>query len=288
MTGGALPFIVRRNLALYFRDRMAVFYSMLGALVVLALYAFFIRDAYVTGLEAPGAANATDLWMIGSLMAIVPVTTSLGALGAFVSDREHKRANDFAVSPVSPLAITGGYLLSTMLIATAMSLGVLALSQAFMLAVGGTTMGGIQFAKVLGVLAISVLSSTSILFLVVTFLRKESAFGGISTAVGVFSGFVVGAYIPLGDMPGGVSSAFSVLPMSSSASLFREILAADAAASMYAGAPPSELIDHRAYVGFDLYVGDFMLEPWMCAAVILASAVAAFLLAVLNLRRGLA
>ena len=44
--------IVGRNLRLYFRDRMGVFFSLLAALILFLLYTLFLGDLQSSALEA--------------------------------------------------------------------------------------------------------------------------------------------------------------------------------------------------------------------------------------------
>ncbi len=278
-------YFTRRNLLSYFRDRGTVFYSLLGALVILGLYIAFLRSAFVSDLNAPGAANVIDLWMVAGIMAVVPVTTALGALGIIVNDREAGGFKDFAVSPVSPITLTCGYVLAAMAVSTLMSLITLALCQIYIISLGGSVLSGVQFAKVLGILALSVLSSSSILFFIISFIKSEGGFTGLSLTMGVLSGFFVGMYVPLGNLPKTVADVFSALPMSQSASLFRNVMGGERANGLFEGAPPEALTDFRYDMGFDLYAGSWVYEPWISVAILAVSAAVFFILAVLNVSR---
>lgn len=253
--------------------------------MILGLYAAFLRTAFVSDLEFPGAANVIDLWMIAGLMAVVPVTTSLGALGILVNDKTSGGFRDFAVSPVSPMSMTFGYILASVAVSLLMSVIVLVFCQIYMAAIGGTVLNAVQLVKVLGVLALSVLSSASVLFFMVTFINTDGGHSGLSMAVGILSGFIVGMYIPLGNLPGAVAGVFSAMPMSHSASLFRDIIGGEKTSELFAGAPPGMLSDFRHDMGFDLYAGSWAYEPWVSVAILAVSAAVFFVLTVLNVGR---
>ena len=99
--------ITGRNLRLYVRDPLNVFFSLLGALIVLLLYVFFLGSLQESSISdaIPGADPAlisgfVDSWMFGGILALTTMTASLGALGVFVEDAESGRFRDFLVSPV--------------------------------------------------------------------------------------------------------------------------------------------------------------------------------------------
>ncbi len=69
--------ITGRNLRLYFRDRLGVFFSLLGALVLFLLYMLFLRSLQTSSLESsfPDASPATisafvDTWMFAGIISI--------------------------------------------------------------------------------------------------------------------------------------------------------------------------------------------------------------------------
>ena len=43
--------LVIRNLKLYFKDKGAVFFSLLGVLIVIGLYILFLGDTFTDGLK---------------------------------------------------------------------------------------------------------------------------------------------------------------------------------------------------------------------------------------------
>ena len=277
--------LTKRNTTLFFRDRASVFFSLMGALVVLGLYAFILRDSFISGTGLPGAAEVTDLWLVGGLLAIVPVTTTAGSLGLLVSDRYSGRTEDFRASPASAYVLTIGYVLSTFVVGCVMSITTLVLCEAYIVATGAPIIGAVQLMRLLGVLLLSVLSSTSILFFVTSFIWSEGGFSGLSMIIGVMVGFVAGVYVPLGMLPGPVGFACSMLPVTHSAALFRDILAGPSAEEMFSGAPDVQLETFRHDLGYDLYLGDWMFPEWSGVAILAVTAAAFFVLAAFNMNR---
>ncbi|HKM09651.1 MAG TPA: ABC transporter permease [Candidatus Methanomethylophilaceae archaeon] len=284
----SLSAMTKRNMLMFFRDRMSVLFSLLGALVVIGLYVFMLRASFISGLPEINsgiAARTTDLWLVAGLMAIVPVTTTGGALGILVSDRYSGRIRDFNSSPASSYSLTGGYMLSTLIVGSLLSILTLLLGMVYIVAIGEEMLSLMQMAKVLGLLLISILSSTSIMFFLTSLIWSEGGFTGLSLTVGIMAGFITGVYVPLGLLPTSVASFCSLLPMTHSASLFRDIMAGPSAEDMFLGSPQGSLETFRADLGYDLYLGDWMFPEWSSVVIIVASAAIFFLLAVAVMNR---
>ena len=105
-----MKIMVKRNLKIYFQDKASVFFSMLSVIIIFALYIFFIGDSISSGLKfLPHPNRLMRAWMLAGMLASASITTSLGAYGVMISDRENKTIKDFYSSPVSRRQIAGGY-----------------------------------------------------------------------------------------------------------------------------------------------------------------------------------
>ena len=109
--------ITGRNLRLYFRDRLNVFFSLLGALVLFLLYTLFLGNQQTTGLAEtfPQASEEdikgfVDAWMFAGIVGITAITTGLAAVTVIVDDTASGRFHDFLVSPIRRGQLGLGYL----------------------------------------------------------------------------------------------------------------------------------------------------------------------------------
>lgn len=82
-----------RNLRLFFRDPLNVFFSLMGALIIFVLYALFLGNLQMLSISAavPEASaqqvrGFVDAWMLAAVVALSAMTTPLGALSVFVED----------------------------------------------------------------------------------------------------------------------------------------------------------------------------------------------------------
>jgi multidrug/hemolysin transport system permease protein len=99
---------IKRNLKLYFRDKSAVFFSLLSVFIIIALYAVFLGDAWMSG-SMKQIENARELmndWLIAGLLSVASVTTTMGAFGVMIDDKTRKIDKDFYSSPIKRSKIT--------------------------------------------------------------------------------------------------------------------------------------------------------------------------------------
>ena len=91
----------RRNLKLFFRDRAAVFFSLLAVFIIIGLYVLFLGETVMGNLEGvSGGRFLMDSWIMAGLMAVTSVTTTMGAVAVVVDDRAKGIAKDFHTSPL--------------------------------------------------------------------------------------------------------------------------------------------------------------------------------------------
>lgn len=283
-SANAVLSLTKRNILLFYRDRSAVFFSFLGAIIILALYVLFLRENYLSGMGSnPGATAVVDGWMMAGVVAVTSVTTAGVFLQCMVNDRSTSITDDFLSSPMKPAVFTMGYILSTFLVSLLMSLTVMALALVYLFSNGAAIPAG-NMLLAAGVLLPSVLSASGIMFFLATFIRTEAAYGGFNTVVGTMMGFVTGTYIPVGFLPESVQNVVGSLPASHAAMIFRDLFGGDGIDAMFFGDTAAANV-FRDAMGFNLYVGGFRIEPWMGIAVMLITAVVFFALGTYNVHR---
>ncbi|SFI38536.1 MULTISPECIES: ABC transporter permease [Microbacterium] len=283
--------IVGRNLRLFFRDRLNVFFSLLGAVILFGLYTLFLGNLQTTDLaeSLPGASTGevqafVDSWMFAGIVLITTVTTGLGGLSVLVDDDQSGRFRDFLVAPLRRGQLVLGYLLSAVLVAVLLSVLVLAISILYLGVVRGSWMSVPAVLRSLAIVVLACVSFTALSALIVSFVRTNGAFSGLATIVGTILGFVAAAYIPIGVFPAGVASVVAALPFAQAGMLLRREFADDTLAQMTAGVPEaSEPL--RAVYGLDLTIGDWAVPSWFVVAVLVVVAVVCTALSARLMRR---
>ena len=213
-----------RNLKLFFRDRPAVFFSLLAVFIIIGLYVLFLGETVMGGLEGiPGARFMMDSWIMAGLMAVTTVTTTMGAVGVVVDDKAKGIAKDFLTSPLKRTTLVGGYLISTLVVGVIMSLVAFVMAELYIVGSGGDFLPWANLLKVLGLLVLSTMASGAMMFFLVSFFKTQNSFGVASTVLGTLIGFLMGIYVPIGVLPGAVQTVIKIFPISHAAALFRQV-----------------------------------------------------------------
>ncbi len=280
-----MTFMIKRNLRVFFRDRAAVLFSLLAVFIIIGLYALFLGDVWMSDLPKENGRFLIDSWLIGGLLAVTSVTTTLGAFGIMVEDRADKIAKDFYAAPIKRRDITLGYLLSVCIIGLIMSLVALVLSEAYILLGGGEPLGFTALLKVLGLILLCTLASTAMMGWIVSFFKSRNGFTAASTIVGTLVGFVAGIYLPIGQLPEAVQTVVKVFPVSHAAALIRQIVMQAPTEMVFAGAPADAVSGFKEMMGVTFKLGNLTVTPLMSMLFLAASTVLFLGLAMANMAR---
>lgn len=223
-----------RNLKIFVKDKANIFFALLAPLIVLGLYILFLgktqTDALLEALKSMGITDAgeevrsfADCWMLSGAMASAGVTVPLCACGVMVQDATRGIRNDLLASPVPRWMPSAAYFLSVVLAGFLIGLAVLVLCLGWLALSGSWFLTALEVLGLVGLLLLSVLSSSTLLVFVVSFFRTEGAFTGLNVILGTVIGFLIGAYMPLSMFPRGVQYVTLFVPGSYSAALFRNL-----------------------------------------------------------------
>lgn len=281
-----MKIMVKRNLKIYFQDKAAVFFSMLSVIIIFALYIFFIGDSISSGLKfLPHPNRLMRAWMLAGMLASASITTSLGAYGVMISDRENKTIKDFYSSPVSRRQIAGGYIITGFIISIIMSIFTLIFGEIYMSMIGGAVLDMDILLKLFGVIVLSAFASSAIASFIISFLKTNSAYSAASMIVGTLIGFLVGAYIPIGNLPENVQWLVKYFPCAHSAVLYRQLLMESSIKENFANQPTAVLKETKEILGVVFVYNGHTASAWMSVVALLITGVVFYLLAVLVLIR---
>lgn len=284
----AVAVLTGRNLRLFFRDRAGVFFSLLSALILIALYATFLGNLQIDNLtEKLPRASAGDIrwfvntWVFAGITMITTLTTALASLSIFVDDKSSGRFRDFLVSPVRRSHLIFGYFFASFIVSFLMTMIIIVIGQAFLFSQGDEILAPLRLLEVLGYVALSSAAYAALSSFIVTFLRSSGAFAALSTVVGTVIGFLAGAYIPAGTLPAGVVNALNALPFAQSAMLMRQPYTAQSLDALTAGPHADEAADTvRTFYGITGSVGDLVVSVpvavgMLCLVLVVFSALGA-------------
>ncbi len=242
--------LTKRHIQVFYRDKGAVFFSLLSPLIVFLLFLLFLGVTQLTSLKEslPNVDESKlslfiNSWAYAGIVMTTAITTGLAALGVFVADRESGRFTDFAISPVPRWKVVVSYLLATASIATIITTVVYIAAQIHLLMQGATIPTPEILIQTVGRYLLIVFSFAALSSLVITFIKSNSAFTSLSVIVGTGIGFMAGIYVPLGIMSASVANVLNVLPFAQAAVLLREPFVSVPLENIWEG-QPVQVVEH--------------------------------------------
>lgn len=230
--------LLQRNNKLFRRDRTQVFFSLLSVFIVLFLYILFLQKSQLDAIESmipmtSGVKILVNEWMVAGILSIMGVTTTLGALGLYVRDREEGVFLDLLTTPMRALQLQLSYVINAWIIGMAFSLIGLALCEVFIVATGGDVLAFPAMLKVIGFLALGVTASSAMNCVLILFTNRQSSFSTLGTIVGTAIGFFCGVYVPIGVLPEFVQKIITAFPISHYTSLLRQEMMGDSLETVF-------------------------------------------------------
>ncbi len=278
--------IAKRNMKLFFRDKSSVFFSLLAVFIIIGLYVLFLGDVFSSDMdEFPNPAFLMNSWIMGGMLAVTAITTTMGAFGIMVEDRSNKILKDFYTSPLKRTKLAGGYIIASVAVGIIMTLVTLVLAEIFIVAKGGELLELDTMLRVLGLIVLSVVSGSSMVFFMVSFFSSNNAFATASTVLGTLIGFLTGIYVPIGSLPDGVQFVIKCFPPSYAAAMLRQNMMQKALDVNFAGIPAQYTDSFKETMGVILKFGDHVVTTQESILILIATTVLFYGLSVINLSR---
>lgn len=278
--------LAQRNFKLFFRDKSTVFFSLLAVLIIIGLYVLFLGDTIAGDMtDIKNARFLIDSWIMGGLLAVTSVTTTMGAFGTMVEDRAKGTAKDFFASPLKRYKIAGGYVISSFMVGFIMCMITFILAEIYIVVNGGELLSMLSMVKVLGIILLTVLSSSAMVFFLVSFFSSVNAFATGSTVIGTLIGFLTGIYIPIGNLPDAVQLVIKIFPVTHAGVLFRQVFMEEPLKTAFGPLPAKAGETFREDLGIVLTFGDYSLQASTHILVLLGATCLFFALAVWNISR---
>ena len=254
-----MKMLIKRNLLLFFRDRANVFFSMLAVFIVIMLYIIFLADLMMSQIEvgivhaqAQEIRRVVSGLVLSGTIAIATVSSCLNATARIVIDREAV-AKDFFISPISRSKLMFSYVIASGIIGFIMSGLALITTIVYLSLSYGDFPSIANLVLLLLTLFLGILSANSMMFLLTCFVKSRNAYASLGSIVGTLVGFLIGVYIPIGQLPNGVAWVVRIFPTSHTASMFRQILAGDVLDDL--GAPPAVVAEINEFMGVTFTFG---------------------------------
>lgn len=276
----------KRNLKMFFRDKTGVFFSLLGVLIVIALFAFFLGDTYLDSMkDVKDADQIINSWIVAGILAITSVTTAMGAFGSMVDDKAKNITKDFYSSPVKRKSLVMGYIASSFIIGLIMTIIALLLGELYIVVKGGELLAPIALIKTLGIVTLTSLSNTAMVLFIVSFLSSSTAYSTASTVVGTLIGFITGIYVPIGNFAESIQFFIKIFPTSHGASLLRQTVMDVPMSNSFAEVPDKYIEEFKEVLGITFKFGENEVSHLVSILVLVASIILFSLLSAFNLSR---
>ena len=275
---------VSRNLKVFFRDKTAVFFSLLAVLIVLGLYIFFLGDVWVDSFpNIKGVKNLMNCWIIAGLIGVTSVTANMGAFGTMIEDKSKNKIKDFYVSPIKKSKIVGGYIISSFIVGSMMSVVTLIISQIYLVYSGVDVLNFKELTEVFLIILMTSLSNSAMILFIVSLFSSEKAFSTASAIVGTLIGFITGIYLPISMLPDSVQIIVKLFPTSHGISILRQIFMKKQMDISFADVPTNYINEFKESMGVVYYINDKLVSNTASVFILIASTIIFFFLAVLIL-----
>ncbi len=262
--------LLKRNVLLYIRDYVLVFFSVLSMLIVLALMVIFLGDmnsknvvdalaqfggsARDTAADEKNAAYLIQMWTLAGILIVNAVTITMTVMGTMVQDEAKNRLASFYMAPVKRVQIAFGYIFSSWVVGIGMCMLTLVLGEIYMALRGYPLLAAADWLKLFGMIVLNTFVYASAAYLLALFIHSESAWSSMLTIVGTLVGFVGAIYLPMSMLPEGVSKVLKCLPVLHGAAMMREVCIRDAAGQTFSGLPKGVEDAFRQQMGVSVFI----------------------------------
>ena len=262
MTG--LFALVKRNTKLYFKDKGMFFSSLITPIILLVLYAAFLKsvydDSFRSALAAAGVTISDSVinacvggQLISSILAVSCITVAFCSNLLMIKDKTSGARHDLTISRISLGTLGLSYYLSTLLSTLIISVTALAVCLGYLAAVGWFMTAGDVLLMLLDVFLLTMFG-TALSSCVNFFLSTDGQASAVGTIVSAGYGFICGAYMPMSSFGAGLQKVLSFLPGTYGTSLIRNHAMQGSFAEMEHLGFPAEVISAiRDSVDCNLY-----------------------------------
>ena len=224
--------LCKRNVKLYFKDKGMFFCSLITPVILLVLYATFLKRVYDEAFRASLAnagANIPDALingcvggqLVSSLLAVSCVTVAFCSNLLMIRDKTSGAIKDLTITPVKTGVLGLSYFLSSLASTLIIGLAAMTISLVYLAVVGWY----LTFADVLNLLLIVILLTTfgtALSSCINYFLSTDGQASAVGTLVSSLYGFICGAYMPISSFGEGLRNVLAFLPGTYGTSLLRD------------------------------------------------------------------
>lgn len=222
--------LIKRNTKLFFLDKGMLLSSLITPMILLVLYATFLKDIFYDSFaqslpEGFTVSKSLIEGMVGgelvsSILAVSCVTVAFCSNLIMVQDKVNGARKDLLITPVKKSVLSLSYYVATLINTLIVCFTAAAACFIYLAIVGWY----LSFTDVLLILSDTILLSmfgTALSSIVNSFLTTQGQMSAVGTIVSAGYGFICGAYMPIHSFGDGLQKVLSFLPGTYGTSLMR-------------------------------------------------------------------
>ena len=245
--------LVERNVKLYFKDKGMFLTSLITPIILLVLYATFLKNVFESsfrdGLAEAGVTLSNKIMMgcvggqlVSSLLAVSCVTVPFCSNLLMVQDRISGARKDLTVAPTNYGVLALAYYVSTLVSSLIICLSATVVCLGYLAVIGWCMSVADVFLGILDVILL-VLFGTALSSCVNFLLTSQGQATAAGTVVSAGYGFICGAYMPISSFSPGLQKVLAFLPGTYATSLMRNHFMGGSFREMADNGFPAEVIE---------------------------------------------
>lgn len=272
--------ITSRNLKIYFRDKGAVFFSLLSMIIVICLMVFFLGDMSIDGIvellsQFPERDVAEDeknaellilVWTCAGILSINAVTVTLAVYSVMIKDKTSGKLNSIYTAPVSRAKIAAGYISAAWIASVLICTITLFITEIYGMAKGVEAFSFGMHIQLFGMIMVNSFAYAALMYLLAILVGTEGAWSGLGTVIGTLVGFLGGIYIPIGALSESIGNIMKCTPIIYGTAMFRSVMTRDIINATFFDVPDEFIGEYRGAMGIDLKIFDNVIsvtEEWL-------------------------
>lgn len=266
--------LTARNIKVYLRDKGAIFFSLLSALIVICLMVFFLGDMNIDGIVEilerfsgkgyeENKKNAELLvlsWTCAGILSINAVTVSLAVYSGMIKDRVNGRLNAIYTAPISRLKIALSYVASAWTASVFVCLLTLGITEVYGIVNGMEPYTLAEHLELMALIMVNSFTYAALMYPLSMIAKTEGAWSGFGTVIGTLVGFLGGIYIPIGSLADGIAGVMKCTPVIYGTSMFRKVMTSTILECTFQGVPKEVVEEYSEIMGIQLTIADYTLK----------------------------
>lgn len=229
--------LANRHFLVFIKDKLTLFFSLLGPLIVILVFLLFLKNIQVDavlgylrkiGIHGSGSNIKKEITklvlndMFGGVVATSIITVSFATCSKVVDDKISGVSHLYMASPIKSSILTGSYILAAFFTSFIINLAVYFISIIVLAAAGAFYMTIADVFINIALIFFGVMSATTIFIVLVEGLTKATQVTTLGSIIGATSGFFLGAYVPLSQLGNFVQKAVLMLPGTYTVNVLKE------------------------------------------------------------------